>query len=237
MTIRLAVVDDPALAAAVARVKGEWNAETGSNFEVVETTEKELLRADRLPADGVLCPAHLLGVLAERKLLAPVPRKVLHSTEWAGVFSLLKLREAVWGDQAMAVPFGSPVFCCYYRADLLEKLGRRPPKTWEEYQSLAKLLAAKKPNGVALVRHDRAARSRLGGPGPAGPCRRLRQAPRQFLGAVRHRNDGAADLRPAVCAGAGRVGRRRQARARPIRCTTTPPRFAPHFGAANAAWP
>ncbi len=41
----------------------------------------------------------------------------------------------------MAVPFGSPVFCCYYRADLLEKLGRRPPKTWAEYHSLAKLLA------------------------------------------------------------------------------------------------
>ena len=145
VTIRLAVVDDPALAAAVARVKGEWNAQTGSEFEVIETTEKDLLRAERLPADGVLCPSHLLGVLAERKLLAPVPRKVLHSAEWAGVFSLLKLREAVWGDQPMAIPFGSPVFCCYYRADLLEKLGRRPPKTWEEYQSLAKLLAQNSP--------------------------------------------------------------------------------------------
>jgi len=145
VTLRLAVIDDPALAAAVVRVKGEWNAQTGSELEVVETTEKDLLRADRLPADGVLCPSRLLGVLAEREWLAPIPRRVLHSDEWAGVFSLPKLREAVWGNQTMAVPFGSPVFCCYYRADLLEKLGRRPPKTWGEYQELAKLLAKRSP--------------------------------------------------------------------------------------------
>ena len=145
VTIRLAVVDDPALAAAVVRVKGEWNAQTGSELEVIETTEKKLLQAERLPADGVLCPAYLLGVLAEQKQIAPVPRKILHSPEWAGVFNLLKLREAVWGDQTMAVPFGSPVFCCYYRADLLERLGRRPPKTWDEYKTLAKLLAKNSP--------------------------------------------------------------------------------------------
>ena len=41
--LRLAVVDDPALAAAVVRVRGEWNAQTGSELEVVETTEKDLL--------------------------------------------------------------------------------------------------------------------------------------------------------------------------------------------------
>ena len=86
-------------------------------------------------------PSHLLGVLAERKLLAPVPPRILRDAEWGGVFELLRLREAAWGKQVMAVPFGSPVFCCYYRADLLEKLGRRPPRTWAEYQELAKLLA------------------------------------------------------------------------------------------------
>jgi ABC-type glycerol-3-phosphate transport system substrate-binding protein len=185
VTIRLAVVDDPALAAAVARVKGEWNAQTGSEIEVIETTEKDLLRAERLPADGVLCPSHLLGVLAERKLLAPVPRNVLHSAEWAGVFSLLKLREAVWGDQPMAIPFGSPVFCCYYRADLLEKLGRRPPKTWEEYQSLAKLLAQNSPRPLQAGRGNNESPLSLGegqgnkqSPRPLGEGQGDKQSPR-----------------------------------------------------------
>ena len=145
VTLRLAVVNDPALAAAVVRVKGEWNAQTGSELEVIETTEKKLLQAERLPADAVLCPSHLLGVLAERKQIAPVPRKICTSPEWAGVFSLLRLREAVWGNQTMAVPFGSPVFCCYYRADLLEKLGRRPPKTWDEYQDVGQVAREKLP--------------------------------------------------------------------------------------------
>ena len=38
------------------------------------------------------------------------------------------------------MPLGSPVFCCYYRADLLEKLHRKPPQTWKEYEELARLL-------------------------------------------------------------------------------------------------
>ena len=149
LTLRLAVVDDPALAAAIMRARGEWSAETGSEVEVVETTEKALLKADRLPADAVVCPAYLVGVLAEREWLAPVPKRILSSPEWAGVFELPKLREAAWGKQPMAIPFGSPVFCCYYRADLLEKLGRRPPRTWAEYQELAKLLAKNPPRPPA----------------------------------------------------------------------------------------
>jgi multiple sugar transport system substrate-binding protein len=142
--LRLAVVDDPALAAAVVRIQGEWNARTGSDLEVIETTEKDLLKADQLSTDAVLCPSHLLADLAERKWLVPVPRQALHNADWADVFPLIRLREAAWGKQTMAVPFGSPVFCCYYRADLLEKLNRRPPQTWAEYQELAKLLSADK---------------------------------------------------------------------------------------------
>ncbi len=92
-------------------------------------------------------PSHLLGVLAERKLLAAVPPAILSGAQWGDIFELLKLREAAWGQQIMAVPFGSPVFTCYYRADLLEKLHRKPPRTWTEYEELAKLLAAQKPAG------------------------------------------------------------------------------------------
>jgi len=147
--LRLAVVDDRMLAAAVVRVHGEWNAQTGASFQVVEIAEKDLEQADVLPADIVLCPSHLLGVLAERQLLAPVPPRILRDAEWGGIFDLIKLRETACGDRIMAVPFGSPVFCCYYRPDLLEKLGRRPPRTWAEYQELAQLLADQKPSSDA----------------------------------------------------------------------------------------
>ncbi len=144
--LRLAVVDDPALATAIARVQGEWNAQTGSELEVEQTSEKELTQADKLPADTVICPSHLLGVLAERELLAPVPARTLKGAQWGGLFELLKLREAAWGAEVMAVPLGSPLLCCYYRADLLAKLGRKPPKTWTEYEELAQLLAENRPS-------------------------------------------------------------------------------------------
>ncbi len=141
--LTVAVVDDDHLAAAIRRATGEWNAQTGSELQVESLTEQNLAKAETIPADAVVCASHLLGVLAERKLLAPVPQRILRSAEWAGVFELPKLREAAWGKQIMAVPFGAPVFCCYYRSDLLQKLGRRPPRTWAEYQELAKLLAEK----------------------------------------------------------------------------------------------
>ncbi len=145
VTLRLAVVDDPALAAAVVQARGEWNAQTGAELEVTEISEKELERAETLPADAVLCPSHTLGILAERDLIAPVPKNIIRGDQWNGIFDLPKLREAAWGGRIVAVPFGSPVFCCYYRADLLEKLGRRPPRTWNEYRELAELLAKNSP--------------------------------------------------------------------------------------------
>ena len=143
--LRLTVVDDPALAAAILRVRGEWNVQTGSEFQLEETTEEALLEAGKIEADAVLCPSHLMGVLCERGLLAPVPAKVLKGKQWAAIFDLLKLREAAWGGETMAVPFGSPLLTCYYRADLLTKLNRRPPRSWDDFDELAKLLAAEKP--------------------------------------------------------------------------------------------
>lgn len=141
--LRLLVVDDPAMAAAVGRLQGEWEAQTGSEFQVEQTTEEELNKAERLPADAVICPSYLLGALAERKLIAPLPKKSTghDGGQSAGVFELLGLRQAAWGTDIYAVPFGSPVLVCYCRADLLERLGRRPPQTWAEYQRLAELLA------------------------------------------------------------------------------------------------
>ena len=90
----------------------------------------------------MICPAYLLGPLAEAKRLAPVPRSIARDPQgpWSQTFELLRNQEAVWGNEVYGVPLGSPVFCCYYRADLLEKLHRKPPQTWKEYEELARLL-------------------------------------------------------------------------------------------------
>jgi multiple sugar transport system substrate-binding protein len=144
--LTLQIVDDPQMAKAIERLRGEWNAQSGSEFEILQGSEKELAEAENLPADAVICPSDMLGPLAEKKLLAEVPEKVRSGRPWADVFELSKLREASWAGKIYGLSFGSPVFTIYYRADLLEKLHRTPPKTWPEYLELAKLLAAEKPS-------------------------------------------------------------------------------------------
>jgi len=150
--LRLLVADDPALAAAAELLRGEWNAQTGSDFEVEQLSGGDLLDSDGLPpADAVICASHYLGSLAEQRRIVPLPEKLLEDDqgEWSEVFPLLRTKEVVWGTEVLAVPFGSPVLICYYRADLLEKLGRQPPKTWDEYYELAKLFADETRLGAA----------------------------------------------------------------------------------------
>ncbi|NQU22062.1 MAG: extracellular solute-binding protein, partial [Candidatus Nealsonbacteria bacterium] len=154
--LRLVVVDDPSLVAAAERLQGQWKTLTGSEFRVVSIGEAELAEADVLPGDAAICPSYLLGPLAQRKLIAALPEELPakigvrgKGNRFSDVFELVKLREAVWNAKVMAVPFGSPVLTCYYRADLLEQLGRRPPQTWTEYQELARLLAERSEFGVA----------------------------------------------------------------------------------------
>ena len=153
-TLRLAVVDDPELANAIQKLRGEWSAQTGSEFEIATLSVDEILAGDSLDVDAVICPSYCLGPLAEKKSIVPMPSTLLPKktrrpdaarseaeSHWDGVFELLRLGEASWDSQVWAVPFGSPVMACYYRPDLLEKLGRQPPTTWAEYGELAELLS------------------------------------------------------------------------------------------------
>jgi multiple sugar transport system substrate-binding protein len=151
--LRLLVVDDPQLAAAVDALQGEWNAQTGSKFQVESITQQQfddsdLADTNLADADAVVCPSCQLGPLAERGMLSEIQEELLCGdvADRADVFPLVRRSEAVWAGETMAVPFGSPTFVCYYRADLLRQMDREPPRTWPEYQELAELLAADAPH-------------------------------------------------------------------------------------------
>ncbi len=143
VTLHVAVVDDPALVRAIEPLQGEWNARTGGEFKIDSIGQQEL--TPELKVDAVICPSSLLGPLAEGKLVTPLPE-----AKFSEVFELLQIRETAWGTDVFGVSFGSPVLTCYCRADLLEKLDRKPPATWPEYHELAELLAQEVPqNGDA----------------------------------------------------------------------------------------
>jgi multiple sugar transport system substrate-binding protein len=141
--LRLLVVDDPQLAGAAERFRGEWRARTGAEFEIGQRAAAEIAAGQALDADAAIYPAHLLGPLAESDRLVRVPKEVLADSQlaWQEIFELLRVSEATWGSDVYAIPFGSPVLVCYYRNDLLSRLNEKPPATWDDYQRLVQLLS------------------------------------------------------------------------------------------------
>lgn len=135
--LKLLIVDDPSLASAAERFRGEWRAQTGAEFEVEQCSAAELL-SGASTADAVIYPSHLLGQLAAAGRIVAVPKDVLNDSQlqWQDVFELLRTHEAAWEGEAYAIPFGSPLLVCYCRADLLKELNQ-PPRTWGDYEKLA----------------------------------------------------------------------------------------------------
>ncbi len=137
--LRVLVVDDEPLGEAIAR---QWIARTESKIDVQHATYERIASAQRLPADVVVFPSSLLGQLAERGLIAPIPSETLRGGEFdeRDVFGQVRMAEVRWGRQPAAVPLGSPQLLLAYREDLFEALDLQPPETWEDYQHLVEQL-------------------------------------------------------------------------------------------------
>lgn len=139
--LRLVVVDDPGLAEAVKR---QWQARAEGELEVREATSEEICdpRRKRLAADAVIYPSGLIGELAERGWIMPLSGDALSSPELArrDIFDHLRQHEIMWGEETYAAPLGSPPLTLVYRPDLFDKLGVKPPETWQQYTALCEQL-------------------------------------------------------------------------------------------------
>lgn len=152
--LTLLVVGDESLAKSIALLRGQWEGETESKLRVEPLSENEFAaQAARgeVAADAVIYAPRWLGTLAEAKAIQSITPAMIEDPEldWPDVFELLKTREVTWGTDVYAVPLGSPVLLCFYRQDLLQSLGRQPPRTWQEYQELAAALAEHGPDKPA----------------------------------------------------------------------------------------
>ncbi|MDX1947103.1 MAG: extracellular solute-binding protein [Pirellulaceae bacterium] len=138
--LRVLVVDDAPLAQAIGR---EWKSRTETSLAIQNIDLARLLSAKRLPADVVVFPAGQVGELAERGLIEPLPETTLDRPDFdrRDIFPLVRLRGIVWGERTCAVPLGMPQLLLAYRADLLEKAGLAPPRTWAEFAKVAAALA------------------------------------------------------------------------------------------------
>ncbi len=144
-SLRVLLVDDEELGAVITR---QWRANADSSIEVQHTTAAAFVQSEQQLSriDVVIYPAGLLGELAERNLIQPLPDEFLRSPETArdDILPLDRRPLVSWGDSVYAVSLGSPQLVLMYRADIFQKLNLEPPKSWLEYQQLADRLADRK---------------------------------------------------------------------------------------------
>ncbi|HND50822.1 MAG TPA: extracellular solute-binding protein [Pirellulaceae bacterium] len=148
--LRVVVVDDPQLAAAI---KKQWTAISQEPLEIRDAEPALLDAAEpaaKLNADIVIYPTAWLGTLAERRRLVPLPEDMASSDGFdrRNLLGLARQRECVWGQETYAVPLGSQPQLLLYRRDIFSQLNIKPPQTWDEFDALAKRLQKRESLGA-----------------------------------------------------------------------------------------
>lgn len=119
----------------------EWSARTGAHADVVESDWAKLdqpLIPTEDPPQLILFPWTRRGELLADRRLQPFPEASLDDSQLAFNDVLQGLREKQCAGEGgpFLLPLAAPVLVCYYRADLLDKAGLKPPETWNDYQIL-----------------------------------------------------------------------------------------------------
>ena len=70
--------------------------------------------------------------------------------EWDQIAPFFRNFSATYGGKTYLVPLDGDFHMLYYRTDILDKAGLKPPKTWDEYLEVAKALNGKEVDGVKV---------------------------------------------------------------------------------------
>lgn len=138
VALRVLVVNEPDLAEAINRLRGEWAERSGGELSATATTWKHLSTAKTLDADVVLFPSRYLGELCTRNWLRPIRASVLDSETFKGtdIFPLIRSDLMKWGGQIMALPLG------------VDRAAITPPTT----PGVISLLSLASPNAISNER-------------------------------------------------------------------------------------
>jgi hypothetical protein len=106
--LRVLVVNEPGVAEAINRLRGEWAERSGGELSASSGEWKDVAVGKSIDADVVIFPSRYLGELCTRGWLQPVRPSVLQSAEFdAGdVFPLVRRELMRWGGEVMALPLG-----------------------------------------------------------------------------------------------------------------------------------
>lgn len=108
VALRIAVVNDAELVAAISKLRGEWQEHGGSQLTVSDISlDGQLSESD---IDLLIFPSRYLGELCEAGRLRPMRHSILESKEvdFGDILPLVREREIVYGQRVMALPLGCP---------------------------------------------------------------------------------------------------------------------------------
>lgn len=134
VTVKLSAPAELALAQQWQLQLEEWSASTGGEF-VLQAAEMDA-SAPGPDATLAIVPLATIPDLIASDWIAPLSGDDSALAHWEDVVRGLRTGIARPGGEPHVVPIACPVLACYYRADLLEAAGRKPPQTWKEYQAL-----------------------------------------------------------------------------------------------------
>lgn len=108
VALRVLVVNEPGVAEAINRLRGEWAERSGGELAATAKTWAEIATAKNLDTDAIVFPSRYLGELCVRGWLRPVRASVLESDEFKAddVFPLIRRELIRWGGDVMALPLG-----------------------------------------------------------------------------------------------------------------------------------
>lgn len=108
VALRVLVVNEPAVAEAIKRLRGEWAERSGGELSTASSGWNAVSKAQSLDADVIIFPSRYLGELCTRGWLQPVRPSVLESEEVniGDVYPLLRRDLMRWGGEVMALPLG-----------------------------------------------------------------------------------------------------------------------------------
>jgi hypothetical protein len=112
------VVNEPEVAKAIMRLRGEWAELSGGEVEAVDTTWPDLAKAEKLDADVIVFPSRYLGELCVRGLLRPVRESVLESESVNAddLFPVVQRELMKWGGEVAALPLGIDLVTAPHRS-------------------------------------------------------------------------------------------------------------------------
>ena len=155
VTINLITFTGPPIAEPLQRHAAEWEAKTGGKVNITTAPFSDLFQKETTDlATGTnaftvyTMSSSWLGSFAGQGYFKDISSlaPTYPGLQWSDIMPVMQTN-ASYGGKIYGIPFDSDVLAVYYRADILGKDGVAPPKTWDEYLSIAQKYNGKDLNG------------------------------------------------------------------------------------------